>query len=83
MTNPCLTKNGAQRLLHHAVAKLEARGARVTRTEQGMITIDIHRGAATRALGGWRKQHHAEPRTKESAEVTAVEGLLQARGRYV
>ena len=41
MTYPCLTKNGAQGLLHHAVAKLKARGARVTTTEQGMIIIEV------------------------------------------
>ena len=79
MTYPSLTENGTQGLLHQAVAKLEACGARVTMTQQGMVAIDVNQGATTRARGRGREQLHAEPITQESAEMAPVEGLLQAR----
>ena len=73
MTYTSLTNNGALRFLHYVVVKLKACVARVTATNQSMVTIDFHQGATTRAHGSRREQL---PITPESTEVAAVDGLL-------
>ena len=78
MRDPRLANDDAQGLLHHAVAKLDVGRGGVTTTQQGMVTMHIHRGTITQACEIWWEQVHAQPVASEIAEMASVEGLLQA-----